>query len=243
MSRSGNGNTRRSPARTAPLFYDQQPSGCGRPSPAAPAAGSPPTGFRRHGLFRAVSFFRPFRRAARPSGHTKNPRKRFNLKNFSYFCLQNRKTIKIRYGVQFQGDRAEVAATLARTEDLQGRDGPLASEILCPRHVSLPVGGGASRRPPAGLHRLGHLFALQAAQGLQRPASDGLRRLRASGRAVCHPDGPAPGRDDRTEHRPLPRAAGQDRFFVRLGPRGAHVRPRLLQVDAVGLPRNVLPLL
>lgn len=70
----------------------------------------------------------------------------------------------------------------------------------------------------AGLHvghplatRLGHLFALQTPQGIQRPAPDGLRRVRSSGRAVRHPDGTAPGRDDRAQHRPLPRAARQDR--------------------------------
>ena len=136
-----------------------------------------------------------------------------------------------------------MAKPLEGGQNLQGGDGPLAAQILRAGHVPLPLGSGPARRPPAGLHRLGHLLALQAPQGIQRPPPDGLRRLRPSRRAVCDPDRAAPGRDHRAEHRPLPRAAGQDRILVRLGPRGAHVRPRLLQVDAVGVPQNVLLLL
>ena len=136
-----------------------------------------------------------------------------------------------------------MAAALEREQDLPRRNGPLAAQILRPRHVSLSFGSGPARRASAGLHRLGHLFALQTPQGIQRPAPDGLRRVRSSGRAVRHPDGTAPGRDDRAQHRPLPRAARQDRLLVRLGPRGAHVRSEVLQVDAVGLPQNVRLLL
>ena len=138
------------------------------------------------------------------------------------------------YGVQFQGDRSQMAKPLEGGQNLQGGDGPLAAQILRAGHVPLPFGSGPARRPSAGLHRLGHLLALQAAQGIQRPPPDGLRRLRPSRRAVCDPDGAASRRHDRAEHRPLPRTAGQDRILVRLGPRGAHVRPRILQVDAVG---------
>ena len=87
-----------------------------------------------------------------------------------------------------------MAKPLADGQDLQGGNGPLAAQILCAGHVPLSVGSGPARRAPAGLHRLGHLLALQAAQGLQRPAPDGIRRLRPAGRAVRHPDGPAPGR-------------------------------------------------
>ena len=63
------------------------------------------------------------------------------------------------------------------------------------------------------------------------------------GRAVRHPDRPAPRRHHRAEHRPLPRAARQDRLLVRLGPRGPHLRPCLLQMDAVGVPQDVRLLL
>ena len=38
----------------------------------------------------------------------------------------------------------------------------------------LPFGCGSARRTPAGLYRFGHLLALQAPEGLQRAASDGL---------------------------------------------------------------------
>ena len=136
-----------------------------------------------------------------------------------------------------------MAAALERARHLPRRRRPRASQVLRPRHVPLPLGGRAPRRPSAGLHRLGHLFALQAAQGIQRAAPHGLRRIRPARRAVRHPDRAAPRRHDRAQHRPLPRAARQNRFFVRLGPRGAHLRPGLLQVDAVGVPRNVQPLL
>ena len=103
----------------------------------------------------------------------------------------------------------------------------------------------------AGLH-VGHPLGYIASdiysrykrqKRLQRPASDGLRRLRPSGRTVRHPDGPASGRHHRAEHRPLPRAIGQNRLLVRLGPRSPHLRSGLLQMDAVGVPQNVRLLL
>ena len=201
--------------------------------PAAP-------GLPRTGTSRA-----PFRPARRPYPPREAQRMGFRgaiWKTFAIFaanCAINRTT----YGIQFQGDRSQVAAAVARQQDLPRRDGSLASQILRTRHVPLSVGSRTARRTPPGIHRLGHLLALQAAEGFQRPPPDGLRRLRTARRAVCHPDGAAPGRHHRAEHRPLPRAARQDRILVRLGPRGAHVRPRVLQVDTVGLPRDVRPLL
>ena len=99
----------------------------------------------------------------------------------------------------------------------------------------------------AGLH-VGHPLGYIASdiysrykrlKRLQRTSPDGLRRLRPACRAVRHPDGTAPRRNDRAEHRPLPRTARQDRLLVRLAPRGPHLRPLLLQMDAVGLSGDV----
>ncbi|GFI53948.1 hypothetical protein IMSAGC022_00552 [Alistipes sp.] len=147
------------------------------------------------------------------------------------------------YGVQFQADRVGVAAPLARGGHLQRRGRRVAPQVLCSGHVSLSVGCGAACRSSARLYRIRHLFALQTTVGLQRAAPYGLRRIRPAGRAVCHTDRPAPRPDHRAEHSPLPRAARQDRFQLRLAPRGAHVRSRVLPLDAVGLCRDVRPLL
>ncbi len=136
-----------------------------------------------------------------------------------------------------------MAAALERAQDLSRGDRPEAAQILCARHVPLPLGRGPARGPSARLHSLGHLFALQASVRIQRAASYGLRRVRSARRAVCHPDGPAPRRHHRAQHSALPRAVGQDRILFRLGSRGAHLRPRLLQMDPVGVPEDVRQLL
>ena len=69
------------------------------------------------------------------------------------------------------------------------------------RHVPVPVGRRAARRPSRGLHRDRHRRALQAHARLQRPAPDGLGRLRPARRAVRDQDRHAPARDHAEEHR------------------------------------------
>ncbi len=68
----------------------------------------------------------------------------------------------------------------------------------------------------AGLH-VGHPLGYIASdiytrykrlKGIQRAASDGIRRVRTAGRTVCDPDRAASGRYDREKHRPLPRTVG-----------------------------------
>ena len=95
----------------------------------------------------------------------------------------------------FSGYRAKMAAPLGRAVKPTGSK-PIRArpKYLRAGHVPVPVGGGAARRTPAGVHRVGHLYALQAAPGIQRAASDGIRRVRAAGRAVCDPDRAASGR-------------------------------------------------
>jgi|UPI0002E4B07B hypothetical protein len=135
---------------------------------------------------------------------------------FTIFAPET-KTIQT-YGVQFQRDRSQVAAPLAGRGNLSRGSRSHTSQILRARHVPLPFGCGSARRTPAGLYRFGHLLALQTALRLQRTSSDGLRRFRPACRTVRHSDGAAPCRNDRTEHRPLPGTARQDRLLVRLAP-------------------------
>ena len=135
---------------------------------------------------------------------------------FTIFAPET-KTIQT-YGVQFQRDRSQVAAPLAGRGNLSRGSRSHTSQILRARHVPLPFGCGSARRTPAGLYRFGHLLALQTALRLQRTSSDGLRRFRPACRTVRHSDGAAPHRNDRTEHRPLPGTARQDRLLVRLAP-------------------------
>ena len=86
-------------------------------------------------------------------------------KSFFYLCGKIRNKTYTTYGVQFQGDRGQMAKPLEGGQNLQGGDGPLAAQILRAGHVPLPFGRGPARRPSAGLHRLGHLLALQAPEG------------------------------------------------------------------------------
>ena len=132
-----------------------------------------------------------------------------------------------------------MAKEVGRDEDLPRDGGHAEAEVLRAQHVPLPLWGGAARGPSARLHSIRHIRALQAAAGLQRIEPHGLRRLRPAGRAVRHTDGTAPGRDDGAEHQPLPRTAGQNRLLVRLGQGGAHVRPEVLPLDAVGVHQDV----
>ena len=113
------------------------------------------------------------------------------------------------------------------------------AEVLHPRHVSLPQRGRPARRPSRRLHRHRHPGPLPADARLQRPAPDGLGRLRPARRAVRHRDRHAPARHHAEEHRHLPPADPDARLQLRLGPRGRYHRSELLQVDAVDLPAAV----
>ncbi len=76
-------------------------------------------------------------------------------------------------------------------------------EALRARHVPVPERRGAPRRPSPRVHRHRRLRPLQADDRAQRPARDGLRRVRAPGRAVRGADrastrGSPPRRTSRT---------------------------------------------
>ena len=117
-----------------------------------------------------------------------------------------------------------------------GRRGATGGARLRARHVPLPLGRGAARRAPARVHRHGRLRALPADAGRQRALHDGLRRLRAPGRAVRRTDRRAPAGHHRAQHRPLPGPAATPRPVPRHPPHAVDGRPRLLPLDAVGVP-------
>ncbi len=128
-----------------------------------------------------------------------------------------------------------MAGALGEGQDLRRRRLLPEAEILRPRHVPVSIRRRAARRPSGGLHGHGHRLPLQARQGVQRAASDGLRRLWPPGRAIRRGDRDAPADHHREEHRQLYAPDKGPWLFLRLGPRGAHMRPRILQVDAVDL--------
>ena len=84
-----------------------------------------------------------------------------------------------------------------------GRAGPgrRAPEEVRPRHVPVPLGHRAARRPPAGLHRHRRARPLQADDRAQRAARAGVRRVRPARRAVRRADRSAPADHHRGEHR------------------------------------------
>ena len=132
-----------------------------------------------------------------------------------------------------------MAEKVGRRKDLPRDRGQRQTEVLRAQHVPLPLGGGTARRPPARLHSLRHIRALQAPEGLQRAQPHGLRRLRPAGRAVRHTDWTAPGKDNKGKHSTVHRPTEQNRLLVRLGQKNKHVRPKVLPLDAVGVHQDV----
>ena len=136
-----------------------------------------------------------------------------------------------------QRHRSEVAGALGEPRHVpRGRGGRhVAAEVLRARHVSVSERRRLARRASGRLHGVRHRRALQAHARLQRAASDGLGRVRPARRAICAQDRHAPEGDHRAQRAPLPRAAQDARFLVRLAARGQHDGPRLLPLDAVDL--------
>ncbi len=81
------------------------------------------------------------------------------------------------------------------------------AEVLRARHVPLPQRLGPARRASGGLHGDGHHRALPADAGFQRPAPDGLGRLRPARRTARHQDRRASARKHGAQHRQLQAAA------------------------------------
>ena len=111
-----------------------------------------------------------------------------------------------------------------------------APEILRARDVPLPV-RAHPHGPCAQLHHGRRGRALQARQGLQRAAPDGLGRLRHAGRERRDGEQGASARMDLRQHRRDEGAAQIDGPVARLGARDRDLRPRLLQAPAADVPR------
>ena len=143
--------------------------------------------------------------------------------------------IRIDHELQSSGDRTQMAEILGGTQDVCRLERFTPAQVLRVGHVPLSFGSRVARGTPPGVHRIRYLRPLQTPQGFQCAASHGIRCVRVAGRAVRHPDRAASGDHYPAEHRALPFAAGPDRAFVRLGSRGAHLRPGVLPLDTVDL--------
>ena len=73
-------------------------------------------------------------------------------------------------------------------------------EILCARHVPLPLGRRPACRASGGLHRHRHPLPRAANAGLERAAPDGLGQLRPARRALRHAHRHPPRRSRRSEN-------------------------------------------
>ena len=109
--------------------------------------------------------------------------------------------------------------------------------MLRPRDVPLSV-RAHPRRPFAQLHHGRRLRTLQARQGLQRAAPDGLGRLRHAGRECRHGAQGASGGVDLPEHRHHAPAAQVDGPVARLVARVRHLLAGLLPAPAEAVPRH-----
>ena len=117
------------------------------------------------------------------------------------------------HDLQFQRDRAEMAAALGRGADFPrrraGRSGFRAgqAEVLRPHRIPVSVRRRAPRRPPAQLHRAQRRRP-QAAHGrIQRPVPDRLGRVRAADGELRDQDRPAPARRDASRTWPISAAS------------------------------------
>ena len=116
------------------------------------------------------------------------------------------------------------------------RDKP---KFYCLDFFPYPVRRRSQRRSLPQLRAHRRRLALQAHARSQRPAPDGLGRLRPARRELRHQDGRAPAGHDRAQHRQLPPPDGPHRPLVRLVARDHELQPRLLPLDAVVLPAAV----
>ena len=127
-----------------------------------------------------------------------------------------------------------MAEGLGGEQAVQGGRGPRPAQVLLPRDVPVPV-GSHPHGPRAGLRHRRPAGPLQVDARLQRAPPDGLGRLRpAGGERGDRQRGPPRGVDLR-EHRQHAHPAEAHGHLLRLGPRGDHLRPGLLQVGAAGL--------
>ncbi len=124
----------------------------------------------------------------------------------------------------------------ARRPSRRGRLRPaqvLLSRLLPVSLRRRPLGGALPqlRADRRGLALLPHARP-------QRPASDGVGRLRSAGRELRSEDGRPPESHDRAQHRDLSPPDGHDGALLRLVARDQLDRPGVLPLDAVVLPAH-----
>ena len=144
------------------------------------------------------------------------------------------------------GDRAALAGPVGRRAHVRDAEpdrparrprarGRPRREAVRARHVPVPVGRRAPRRPPARLHRHRRVQPLQADDRPQRAVLDGVRRVRPPRRAVRGADRSAPEDHDRPERRHDAPPAAPARPQPRPPAQRRDHRPGLLPLDAVDL--------
>ncbi|MDF9794454.1 hypothetical protein M2440_005155 [Methylorubrum extorquens] len=138
--------------------------------------------------------------------------------------------------LQRQGRRAALAAGLGRGQAVRDEERRSPPEILRAGDVPLPV-GAHPYRPRAQLRDGRRGGPLQACQGPQRVAPDGLGRLRPAGRERCHGAQGQPAGVDLRQHRHHARAAPEHGPVAGLEPGDRDLRSRLLQASAAHVPR------
>ena len=116
-----------------------------------------------------------------------------------------------------------------------GRHQPSRRQAVRARHVPVPVQRRAARRPPVGLRRHRRLLPVPAHAGQERPAHDGLRRLRVAGRAVRRADRHPSRHHDRRRGRHLSPSTPPAGHELRHAAFDRDDRPQLLPLDPVDL--------
>ena len=133
------------------------------------------------------------------------------------------------------GHRGQVAAGMGTVGLVSDRGGSRPAQVVCADHASLPFRGPARgalvRHDPQR-----HGGPLPAHAGGQRLLSDRIRCLRPAGGERGHRPRHQPADLDLRQHRQHAPPAAADGRDVGLGPRGGHLRARILQVVAMVLP-------
>ena len=134
----------------------------------------------------------------------------------------------------FREIEAKWQATWEARKQFRVTEDPGRPKFYCLEMFPVPL-GPHPHGPRAGLRHRRSAGPLQVDARLQRAAPDGLGRLRPARRERRHRARRASGHLDLREHRQHAGPAPEDGHLLRLGPRGHHLRSRVLQVGAAHL--------